>query len=793
MESAAVRSDASQRLSERLATLDLTKIDARSLAVEVREEALRLLGEERAVVWRYRPALGQLFAEHAGEELRALQISAREARDVLRDASVWAPQAVGIRRRLVEQSFGVAGGAGPQPTLAIPLRTDVAHGLLLVQLRGHRKAGEFLVRAGAFAGQAGALLAAHDELEGARRNEAQLKALYQTAGEISSRLELETVLGAIVERARALAEAPIAYLMLVDPSVGEIFMRVTSGITSPTFSDIRLELGAGLGGMVAQEKLPFYTSDYLNDARFTHQAVVDDEVRREGIKSILGVPLKAFERFVGVLYVADRIVRQFTRGEIDVLMSLAQHAAVAIENASLYERATRALGELEEASRVIQEHNRRLERVDQVHRQLSEIVLAGHGLAGVVNLMTQLVGEPAVVLDEHGRVLAAAGEPTDPFGEQLATRGVDASVPTDDDVRAALARLAELAAAEVEARLPARAQARLVVPIVAGAELLGSVWVETRPEVADEERHLIEQAVRVVGLELLKERSIAEAERRMQHEFLDDLLTARTSDGSALARRAAELGVDLGLSHRLVVVAAAERADASSPSAVGRVKECIVTALRAQPWCAFAGESGRRLVALVRPDQPDLAGELRRLLAETAGPAGQVRAVLSPPSAAVGEFRSHFVAAERVLTVLAVPGQIDEPVVDLDHALFLAMLFRDGGEDELRQFASSRLRPLLALREPRRRELLRTLGTYLEAQMSARRTAAALHVHVNTVYYRLERLRALLGDDFTMPLRALDLQIALLAQRLTGSLAETPKERYENSGKPSVDRKPVRA
>jgi DNA-binding PucR family transcriptional regulator len=104
------------------------------------------------------------------------------------------------------------------------------------------------------------------------------------------------------------------------------------------------------------------------------------------------------------------------------------------------------------------------------------------------------------------------------------------------------------------------------------------------------------------------------------------------------------------------------------------------------------------------------------------------------------------------------------------------VLFREGQEGELQRFARSRLGPLLRVRNPQRRELLRTLRAYFESGMSASRSAAALHVHVNTVYYRLERLRGLLGPGFVEPLRALDLQIALLAQRLSGEDLEEPSE-----------------
>jgi GAF domain-containing protein len=770
-------------LSGRLAVIDLTKVGASELTSAIRDEALRLLDGQRAIAWSYRPALSRLFAEQAGEEVRALELDSAEARDVMRKASLWAPQVVGIRRRLVEASFGVASESEPVPTLAVPLEAGSPQGLLLVQLRHWEGAGSVLREVGSFASQAAAVLANHDTLERARRNEAQLEALYRTAGEISSKLELETVLGAIVERACSLAEAPTAYLMLVEEPAQEIYMRVTTGITSPTFSEIRLKLGAGLGGMVAQEEQPFYTSDYLNDGRFTHDPMVDGEVRRESIKSILGVPMKAFEKFVGVLYVADRSIRAFTGPEVEILMSLAHHAALAIENAGLYERATRALAELEATNRLVQLHNTRLERADQVHRQLSEIILAGHGLSGAVRLMAELVGEPAVVLDERHRLLAAAGWPTDPFGRRLAEQGLEKSLLGDAELQAVIARLGAFEVAVLMAQPPSRGQMRLVVPVVAGAELIGSVWVETRSEAIDEERHLIEQAVRVVGLELLKERSIAEVARRLRRELLDELLAARAPDKALLARRALDLGVDLDVPYRLVV--ADLRPLRHAPSAVARAKDKLLTSLRGQTWCDFAGEGAGRVVALVRSDGAEVREELARLLETVGGETVSMKAVVSPPCASLHDYRAQFVSCERVLQLLTGRGTA---LIDLADALVLTLLFREGGEGEVRSFAAARLQPILRQRLTQRRDLLRTLEVYFDSGLSPTRTAAALHVHVNTVYYRLGRLRDLLGSDFSTPRRALDFQIALLAHRLTESnLEETSKDDTQISGPGHVD------
>ena len=76
------------------------------------------------------------------------------------------------------------------------------------------------------------------------------------------------------------------------------------------------------------------------------------------------------------------------------------------------------------------------------------------------------------------------------------------------------------------------------------------------------------------------------------------------------------------------------------------------------------------------------------------------------------------------------------------------------------------LGPLLAYDRRRGSDLLGTLEAYFAAGSSLRGAAAALHVHVNTVGQRLERVATLLGEDWQHPDRALELQLALRLRRL---------------------------
>jgi DNA-binding PucR family transcriptional regulator len=177
------------------------------------------------------------------------------------------------------------------------------------------------------------------------------------------------------------------------------------------------------------------------------------------------------------------------------------------------------------------------------------------------------------------------------------------------------------------------------------------------------------------------------------------------------------------------------------------------------------------IVALTRSDSCPSREALERLAAEAPDDGCVARIVVSDDCSDRAAYRAAFATAERALRLLA-PVAPASAVLDLRAARVLTLLFREGGEAELRTFARTVLRPLLEQRPTVSDALVRTLAAYLDNRGSPSRTAASLGLHVNTLYYRLERLRALLGDDFASPDRALDFQVALRARRLIGGAAE---------------------
>ena len=218
-----------------------------------------------------------------------------------------------------------------------------------------------------------------------RAREAELSALYETAHDLTAMRDLDEILTAVVRRARQLLGADMTYLSLNDEVEGASYMKVTDGALTHEFKTLRLPLGTGLLGLVAQTGAPYFTEDYQADERFVHRHYIDDAVAGERIRAILGVPLLVEGRVIGALLAVHRTVRRFPADEVSLLMSFAAHASVALENARLFAR-------LDEANRTISAHASSVEAAALAHERMTDLLLAGGGVAEVVDVLAQVLG-----------------------------------------------------------------------------------------------------------------------------------------------------------------------------------------------------------------------------------------------------------------------------------------------------------------------------------------------------------------------------------------------------------------
>ncbi|MFD7826115.1 helix-turn-helix domain-containing protein [Kitasatospora sp. NPDC059803] len=579
-------------------------------------------------------------------------------------------------------------------------------------------------------------LRVHRTLRQHRRRETELTALFDTAGDLAASRELDTVLQAIVRRARMLLGTDTAYLTLPDEAAGDTYMRVTDGSVSVLFQTLRLSLGHGLGGLVAQTARPYATPDYRTDERFHHTGTIDAGVLDEGLVAIIGVPLLLGGEVIGVLFAADRSPRAFSPDEVALLCTLAAHAAIALDTAKSLADTRAALAELNSANELVRAHSAAVQRAEQAHDRLTDLVLRGAEVPDVAAAVATLLGGEIAVLDAEGEPLAGRSAPAGELAEAVAaSRAEGRSV-----------RHGEL----------------WVCAVLAGHDALGTLVLRGRPGLDDADRRLFERASVVTALLLLLRRSVAETENRVRGELLTDLLTAPDRDPAGLTARGRRLGVDLARPHLVLVAEPAEPAGPPVPDR-GRLAGAARRYLFGSR--GVSAEHGEAVVLLVPEagDPEEAARQAAERLARLAGfpvTVGAGRPAAGPPALAAS-----YAEGLRCVRALRVLGRAGEGASA--RALgFLGVLLGDGHDVD--GFVGSALGPLLAYDTRRGTELVRTLRAYFDCGGSLTRAKDELHVHVNTVVQRLDRVEALLGPDWNHPERSLELQLALRLQLLAG-------------------------
>lgn len=577
-----------------------------------------------------------------------------------------------------------------------------------------------------------------EQMEGHRQRQVEMTALYETASDLTAIRDVDEILTAIVRRARQLLRADMTYLSLNDEEEGASYMKVTDGALTAEFRSLRLPLGTGLLGLVAQTGAPYYTEDYQADARFVHRDYIDDAVAGEGIRAILGVPLVVDGAVNGALLAVHRTVRPFPPSEVSLLMSFAAHAAVALENARLFARTQQALAELDAANRQVRAHAEAVERAAHAHDALTDVALRGGGVEEVATVLAEVLGGDVRVYDDQVREVASTGVGDAATAEQLG----DA--------------IAEARRSGRSVAVPSNGPPVYVAVARAGSEHLGTVVLGGRDEpLALAERRTLERGALVAALVLLFSRTVAEAEERVRGELLADLLTPDDVDERRLRDRARLQGADLDAPGAVAVAAVPDGERHRAAAAAARL---------AAEHAGLAADHGGHVVVLAAGVEPlELGRRLQDQAPFAGGSTVGVAASAGGPTATATAYRE----ARRCLEALLTLGRVGE-VSDPAGLGVARLLLGHNGPEELAGFVRRSLGPVLEYDARRGTDLLGTLAAWYDTGERQAETARRLHVHPNTVAQRLERLSGLLGQDWRDPARGLDLRLAVQLVRLSG-------------------------
>lgn len=239
-----------------------------------------------------------------------------------------------------------------------------------------------------------------------RQRNRELALLNRASRALAASLELDAVLATILEEVRRILEVVGSTIWLLDPGTDDLIARLATGPRS--IHGWRLKLGQGLAGWTALRGETLIVPDTRDDDR--HFTGVDQETGL-ALRSILTTPLRVKDKVIGVLQLVDTAVNRFSAADQALVEPLAATAAIAIENAQLYEQARQ---DAETRSILLREVNHRVKNnltaiigmlYAERHRAL------GHEAHVYQSVMQDLVNRVQGLATVHGMLSASEWAP----------------------------------------------------------------------------------------------------------------------------------------------------------------------------------------------------------------------------------------------------------------------------------------------------------------------------------------------------------------------------------------------
>ncbi|HZO28154.1 MAG TPA: helix-turn-helix domain-containing protein [Chloroflexota bacterium] len=400
-----------------------------------------------------------------------------------------------------------------------------------------------------------------------------------------------------------------------------------------------------------------------------------------------------------------------------------------------------------------------LELTRQVQQQLTELLIAGHGLPAIVDRLAVLTRRAVAVEDASGI-------------RQLS--GAAVSLPDRTQVVEALERTRPRLLAWIDGRRVPAADpptqrfrleidgiGRIVAPIAADDGALAFLsLIAPHESLGRSDALSASQGATVCALVLARERAVLQAEDRLRRDVVTDLLSGAFTSDSALLERAERLGFNLSLQHLPIALRIAAEPPAATPRSHD-VVSVLVRELGRLGVCAPIGVLGET-IGLAFPldggEPAAVAAKVHRLVAQVSGrtvSAGVGRPGIGPAAIAQG-----YREADRALVIarrLFPPGALTFFQNLGVHRLLLAL----DGHPELGAFYEETLAAIDQYDRTNRSELLSTLEAFFAADNSLAETASRLHLHRNTVAYRLRRIEQISGHQLGDPETRLALHLGL--------------------------------
>lgn len=557
--------------------------------------------------------------------------------------------------------------------------------------------------------------------------------------EVSTLAPLEETLSLSADRLRTISKASIALIALTDKGGKTIRIKTQSGSTTDELVNFEQATDIGVGGLAAKYKKPFVVSDFELE-----QDILDPLskhlIEKEGIRSIIGSPLFVNKEFIGVVFLARRQPYTSSTLLLNMLTSFCYQTAIAIDNARLY------ANEL---------------KVSTLHQELFEEAL-NQGYSGVIQKLSKFINTPILLMDDFGNTIFEFFPEN--FPEKSSINGFfDHSL---------IYKKIQYENKSFQSRIEiflGNDSFFTAFPIFLYERTVAYLII---PHAFEKQDYLdiiaIEQSKNVLALKINQERTSMEVENRLRQDYLYDLILGLESEDDLL-RRGRYLKFFFRVPHQIIILSPNDESNTHTienkqmDQSLEKIRYLL--GISALPLSMVHGQ---KLIIIVPSEKTesvakDILSYFNEHIPMIISTLGISNLVQDP-----GDYVRGYEEAKKAAEFAKLFRKSNQIVYYEDLGI-IGVLFETNNFDSMKAFMEKYLGALLEYDSKRNSDLIKSLQVFLDNESVIQASADKLHVHYNTLRYRLNRIRDITALDLKDPQDRLNIQISLTIHQLLHS------------------------
>jgi sugar diacid utilization regulator/GAF domain-containing protein len=599
-------------------------------------------------------------------------------------------------------------------------------------------------------------------------NYRQLEYLFNVSNILNSTLDLDTVIETIMsEIITTIDGADVGVLFLYDHEKDMLVSKGSYGFNKQRVEKVRLKPGESMTGMtfLAKRSLSFPDRNAIIKAQKTltkrNFEMLNTSLPVSATSTICS-PIIIKNKCIGVITIdCLRVNKHFLKEDIQLLEAISHQIAVAIEKTSLYKEKEQTIKLLEGLNKTISSQNQLLTRSIDMHNHLSELVLQGEKLEKILDYLYERIGNPLYLVDLLGEVVSSYTNQSSEM-TKINKKGLKEYLITTSFENLSRSKTFE----EEDLTIT-------LFPVGSKANLLGFLLVQANEPLNHIDTAGLEHACSVISLQLLKEQELFKMEQAIHGKFIEELFSGRAN--SMILQKFKQLQMNLDRQYQVILIdfeyQKDDHLDENQRQTLLRYFTQLAQSIfltQRSPGLVVAND--QYLIVLVSYDPhyskmealPFIQEKSKLYLESLKRKHDGFHVAIIVGGLQLGLENVYKSSHQAQKCVQFVKNQKLEDIILCYDQLGVRKLLIQNSEEELIEYVMEVLGNLLEYEnQTKNSDYLQTLITYVENNQKAKATAKQLHIHLNTLTYRIKRIEEILGIELNNHTQTLDIFLAI--------------------------------